>query len=95
MYYVEPFELTEPTVDFLLSLFLQLFDKAELLECIKKLIEVDQDWVPYSQDASLYIRPTFIGIEVSFSVLNQLLLHRVGMQSCIFLLVLNRLTSCF
>lgn len=28
-------------------------------------MELDQDWVPYSQDASLYIRPTFIGTEVS------------------------------
>lgn len=49
----------------LLCLCLQLFDKAELLECIRKLVEVDQDWVPHSQDASLYIRPTFIGTEVS------------------------------
>lgn len=42
----------------------QLFDKSELLACIRKLVEVDQEWVPYSQDASLYIRPTFIGTEV-------------------------------
>ena len=42
----------------------QLYDKAEMLECIRKLVEVDQEWVPYSLDASLYIRPTFIGIEV-------------------------------
>lgn len=35
------------------------------MECIRKLVEVDQDWVPYSLDASLYIRPTYIGIEVS------------------------------
>lgn len=27
-------------------------------------MELDQDWVPYSQEASLYIRPTFIGTEV-------------------------------
>ncbi|CAN9505944.1 unnamed protein product [Ophioblennius macclurei] len=47
---------------------LPLFDKAELLECIRKLVEVDQEWVPYSQDASLYIRPTFIGTEPSFRV---------------------------
>uniref|UniRef100_A0A3P8TXA2 Branched-chain-amino-acid aminotransferase, mitochondrial n=1 Tax=Amphiprion percula TaxID=161767 RepID=A0A3P8TXA2_AMPPE len=47
---------------------LPLFDKAELLECIRKLVEVDQEWVPYSQDASLYIRPTFIGIEPSLGV---------------------------
>lgn len=43
----------------------QLFDKGELLECIRKLVEVDQEWVPYSQDASLYIRPTHIGTEVN------------------------------
>ncbi|XP_030645500.1 branched-chain-amino-acid aminotransferase, mitochondrial isoform X2 [Chanos chanos] len=47
---------------------LPVFDKAELLECIKKLVEVDQEWVPYSQDASLYIRPTFIGTEPSLGV---------------------------
>lgn len=47
---------------------LPLFDKGELLECIKKLVEVDQDWVPFSQDASLYIRPTFIGTEPSLGV---------------------------
>uniref|UniRef100_A0A671X8P5 Branched-chain-amino-acid aminotransferase n=1 Tax=Sparus aurata TaxID=8175 RepID=A0A671X8P5_SPAAU len=47
---------------------LPLFDKGELLECIRKLVEVDQEWVPYSQDASLYLRPTFIGIEPSLGV---------------------------
>uniref|UniRef100_A0A4W5K177 Branched-chain-amino-acid aminotransferase n=1 Tax=Hucho hucho TaxID=62062 RepID=A0A4W5K177_9TELE len=47
---------------------LPLFDKVELLECIRKLVEVDQEWVPYSLDASLYIRPTFIGIEPSLGV---------------------------
>ncbi|KAF3846154.1 hypothetical protein F7725_003232 [Dissostichus mawsoni] len=47
---------------------LPLFDKGELLECIKKLVEVDQEWVPFSQDTSLYIRPTFIGIEPSLGV---------------------------
>ncbi|XP_069493845.1 branched-chain-amino-acid aminotransferase, cytosolic-like [Ambystoma mexicanum] len=44
------------------------FDKAELLDCIRKLIEVDQEWVPYSDTASLYIRPTFIGTEPSLGV---------------------------
>uniref|UniRef100_A0A673ZBB2 Branched-chain-amino-acid aminotransferase n=1 Tax=Salmo trutta TaxID=8032 RepID=A0A673ZBB2_SALTR len=47
---------------------LPLFDKVELLECIRKLVEVDQEWVPYSLDASLYIRPTYIGIEPSLGV---------------------------
>ncbi|XP_040012927.1 branched-chain-amino-acid aminotransferase, cytosolic-like isoform X1 [Xiphias gladius] len=47
---------------------LPLFDKGELLECIRKLVEIDREWVPYSQDASLYIRPTFIGVEPSLGV---------------------------
>ncbi|XP_061703008.1 branched-chain-amino-acid aminotransferase, mitochondrial isoform X2 [Syngnathoides biaculeatus] len=47
---------------------LPTFDKGELLECIKKLVELDKEWVPYSQDASLYIRPTFIGTEPSLGV---------------------------
>ncbi|KAM9393237.1 branched-chain-amino-acid aminotransferase, cytosolic-like [Pholidichthys leucotaenia] len=47
---------------------LPLFDKNEMLECIKRLVEIDQEWVPYSQDASLYIRPTFIGTEPSLGV---------------------------
>lgn len=42
----------------------QAFDQAELLECICQLISIDQDWVPCSDSASLYIRPTFIGTEV-------------------------------
>ncbi|KAG2455461.1 EAA2 protein, partial [Polypterus senegalus] len=46
----------------------QLFDKEELLECIRKLVEIDQDWVPHSTEASLYIRPTLIGTEPSLGV---------------------------
>ncbi|KAA8585477.1 hypothetical protein FQN60_004171 [Etheostoma spectabile] len=45
-----------------------LFNKDELLECIRKLVEVDHEWVPAAQDTSLYIRPTFIGIEPSLGV---------------------------
>ncbi|KAG7456219.1 hypothetical protein MATL_G00249320 [Megalops atlanticus] len=44
------------------------FDGAELLECIRKLVELDQDWVPQSDSASLYIRPTFVGTEPSLGV---------------------------
>ncbi|XP_060111978.1 branched-chain-amino-acid aminotransferase, cytosolic-like [Heteronotia binoei] len=44
------------------------FDKDELLECIRQLIRVEQDWVPHSDSASLYIRPTFIGTEPSLGV---------------------------
>ncbi|TST22548.1 Branched-chain-amino-acid aminotransferase, cytosolic [Bagarius yarrelli] len=44
------------------------FDGAELLDCIRKLVNVDQDWVPHSDSASLYIRPTFLGTESSLGV---------------------------
>ncbi|XP_028669489.1 branched-chain-amino-acid aminotransferase, mitochondrial [Erpetoichthys calabaricus] len=47
---------------------LPLFDMEELLECIRKLVEIDQDWVPHSTEASLYIRPTLIGTEPSLGV---------------------------
>ncbi|XP_034502437.1 branched-chain-amino-acid aminotransferase, cytosolic isoform X2 [Ailuropoda melanoleuca] len=47
---------------------LPVFDKEELLECIKQLVKLDQEWVPYSTSASLYIRPTFIGTEPSLGV---------------------------
>ena len=43
---------------------LPAFDKKELLECIQQLVKLDEEWVPYSTSASLYIRPTFIGTEV-------------------------------
>ncbi|XP_007441991.2 branched-chain-amino-acid aminotransferase, mitochondrial-like, partial [Python bivittatus] len=47
---------------------LPAFDQSELLECIRQLIRVDQDWVPHSNTASLYIRPIFIGTEPSLGV---------------------------
>lgn len=43
---------------------MQSFDKVELLECIRRLVEVDKDWVPDSVGASLYVRPAFLGNEV-------------------------------
>uniref|UniRef100_A0A8C6HB57 Branched-chain-amino-acid aminotransferase n=1 Tax=Mus spicilegus TaxID=10103 RepID=A0A8C6HB57_MUSSI len=47
---------------------LPMFDKEELLKCILQLLQIDQEWVPYSTSASLYIRPTFIGTEPSLGV---------------------------
>ncbi|XP_053518231.1 branched-chain-amino-acid aminotransferase, cytosolic isoform X2 [Artibeus jamaicensis] len=44
------------------------FDKEELMQCIQQLVKLDQEWVPYSTSASLYIRPTFIGTEPSLGV---------------------------
>jgi len=33
------------------------FDPHELSQCIRKLIQIDQEWVPHSVSSSLYIRP--------------------------------------
>merc|ERR1711988_1592566 len=34
------------------------FEPDELLKCIRKLIQVEQEWVPHAVSSSLYIRPT-------------------------------------
>ncbi|KAM9225481.1 branched-chain-amino-acid aminotransferase, mitochondrial [Dugong dugon] len=49
-------------------LCLPSFDKVELLECIRRLIEVDKDWVPEDTGTSLYVRPVLIGNEPSLGV---------------------------
>uniref|UniRef100_A0A8C9KNC3 Branched-chain-amino-acid aminotransferase n=1 Tax=Panthera tigris altaica TaxID=74533 RepID=A0A8C9KNC3_PANTA len=51
-----------------LRLCLPSFDKVELLECIRRLVEVDKDWVPDDTNASLYVRPVIIGNEPSLGV---------------------------
>ncbi|XP_032129737.1 branched-chain-amino-acid aminotransferase, mitochondrial-like [Sapajus apella] len=51
-----------------LRLCLPGFDKLELLECIRRLIEVDKDWVPDAAGTSLYVRPVLIGNEPSLGV---------------------------
>jgi len=42
---------------------LPTFESNQLLECIRKLIVLDKDWVPNAPNSSLYIRPTLIGTE--------------------------------
>merc|ERR1712096_21597 len=44
------------------------FDGDEFLKCISELVRVDQDWVPYSKNSSLYMRPTFIGTDPTLGV---------------------------
>lgn len=46
---------------------LPTFDGDEFINCIKQLVAIDQEWVPHTEAASLYIRPTLIGIDVSLS----------------------------
>lgn len=44
---------------------LPTFDGMELIKCLGRLVQVDQEWVPHGEGCSLYIRPTLIGIDVS------------------------------
>lgn len=44
------------------------FGSEELIKCICRLISIDQEWVPHSEAASLYIRPTLIGTEPALGV---------------------------
>ncbi|XP_032445354.1 branched-chain-amino-acid aminotransferase, cytosolic [Xiphophorus hellerii] len=62
---------------------LPAFDQSELLGCIKRLIEIDQDWVPHLGSGCLYIRPTFIGTEPSLGVKkpNRALLYVIMCQA--------------
>lgn len=47
---------------------LPTFDGAEFIKCLCRLISIDQEWVPHSPSGSLYIRPTFIGIDPTLGV---------------------------
>ncbi|XP_070557934.1 branched-chain-amino-acid aminotransferase, cytosolic-like [Ptychodera flava] len=44
------------------------FDGDEFIKCMKKLISIDKEWVPYSTTSTLYIRPTHIGTTGSLGV---------------------------
>lgn len=40
----------------------------EYIKCMERLIAIDQEWVPHREHASLYIRPTLIGIDPTLGV---------------------------
>ncbi|MCL2822146.1 MAG: branched-chain amino acid aminotransferase [Firmicutes bacterium] len=44
------------------------FDKPTVLEGIKQLIMVDQDWIPTGDGTALYIRPSIVGTENALGV---------------------------
>jgi branched-chain amino acid aminotransferase len=44
------------------------FDSVEFLELIKKLVNIDKDWIPEGFGFSLYIRPTFISTQATVGV---------------------------
>lgn len=47
------------------------FDPGEMIKLLARLLQIDQEWVPHSATASLYIRPTLIGIDVSANTCRQ------------------------
>ncbi|KAL0883817.1 hypothetical protein ABMA27_015906 [Loxostege sticticalis] len=47
---------------------LPTFDGDELIRCITRLVQIDQEWVPHSETSTLYIRPTLIGTEPTFGI---------------------------
>ncbi|KAI1703196.1 amino-transferase class IV domain-containing protein [Ditylenchus destructor] len=44
------------------------FNGDELLKIIMKLIDLDREWVPYPENTSLYVRPTFIGTDPALAL---------------------------
>lgn len=43
-------------------------DEAAALEGLKKLVEIEQDWVPHQDGTSLYVRPTMIALDAQLGV---------------------------
>ncbi|PZC81964.1 hypothetical protein B5X24_HaOG211520 [Helicoverpa armigera] len=48
---------------------LPTFDGDELIKCLTRLVQIDQEWVPHSETSTLYIRPTLIGTEPTFGIM--------------------------
>ena len=49
-------------------LCLPVIDEDFAVEAIKKLVEVDEDWIPEGENTSLYIRPFMIGVDAHLGV---------------------------
>lgn len=47
---------------------LPTFQPEQMIECLKRLVKLEQEWIPHSETSSLYIRPTFIGTDPSLGV---------------------------
>ena len=46
------------------------FDRKELIKCIMKLISLDQDFVPYGEGYSLYLRPNVVAMSQNLGLAN-------------------------
>ncbi|CAD6221615.1 GSCOCG00011623001-RA-CDS [Cotesia congregata] len=44
------------------------FNSTQFIKCLSRLISIDQEWVPHCETASLYIRPTVIGVDPTLGV---------------------------
>lgn len=47
---------------------LPTFESEDFIKCMSRLVTIDQEWVPHTEAASLYLRPTLIGIEPTLGV---------------------------
>jgi branched-chain amino acid aminotransferase len=47
---------------------LPTFEGNEFVKCLSRLVSIDSEWVPHTEAASLYIRPTLIGIDPTLGV---------------------------
>lgn len=47
---------------------LPTFEGEEFVKCLSRLLTIDSEWVPHTETASLYIRPTLIGIDPTLGV---------------------------
>uniref|UniRef100_A0A6P4ERQ6 Branched-chain-amino-acid aminotransferase n=1 Tax=Drosophila rhopaloa TaxID=1041015 RepID=A0A6P4ERQ6_DRORH len=47
---------------------LPTFEGKEFVQCLSRLLTIDSEWVPHTDTASLYIRPTLIGIDPTLGV---------------------------
>lgn len=47
---------------------LPTFEGEEYIKCLSRLLSIDSEWVPHTEAASLYIRPTLIGIDPKLGV---------------------------
>jgi branched-chain amino acid aminotransferase len=60
------------------------FPPSELIQCIQELVRVDQDWIPYGEGYSLYLRPTviattkYLGVAAPDSLLLYVITSPVG-----------------
>ncbi|XP_034951973.1 branched-chain-amino-acid aminotransferase, cytosolic isoform X2 [Chelonus insularis] len=66
---------------------LPMFNGTEFIKCLRRLVGIDQEWVPHCETASLYIRPTIIGVDPTLGVASS--------QSALFYTILCPVGSYF